>query len=108
MDVGKSKIGDLNGGAASALCYVLGIFFSFIPGIVLLIVDAENPYIKFNAIQSLVLSLVAAVLVCTVIVPIACLIFMIIGAIESNKGNLYKAPIVGDLCAKWADLPPAQ
>ena len=106
MDVGTSKISNMTGAAASSLGYILSIFFAFIPGIVLLVVDAENPYIKFNAIQSIVLMAAAYILACTVIVPIAAIIFTIIGAIESNKGNLYKAPLIGDLCAKWSNLPP--
>ncbi len=105
MQVGKSKVGDMDGNAASALCYIISIFVPFIPGIIYLVLDNENPYIKFNAIQSIVLMGLAYLLVCTVVAPIACLVFMIMAAIASNKGELYKAPVIGKLCAEWSKLP---
>jgi uncharacterized membrane protein len=68
MDTGKSALG-LDGNVTAAICYPIGIL-----AIICLIIDKENRFVKFHALQSLLLHVVIVVLgICLSI------IFMIIG-----------------------------
>jgi uncharacterized membrane protein len=70
MDTGKSALG-IDGNLAAALGYPIGIL-----AIICLIMDKENRFVKFHAIQSLLLH--AAVIVVWICVAI---LFMVIGII---------------------------
>jgi uncharacterized membrane protein len=107
----KSVFG-LNENMAAALAY-LGIFFS---GIVILVLERENKFVRFAALQSTVLFLpiflVMGVLNWFTWIPLLGLIFglasWLIGLVSflawlylmfsAYKGQAVKVPILGDMC----------
>ena len=91
-----------------ALCYVFG----FITGIIFLVLEKENKFIRFHAMQSLTIFL-TLFLITTVIgwIPIIGWIILILitplGFIlwillmyKAYKGERFKLPIVGDFAEK--------
>ena len=92
---------------AGLLCYLLGL----ITGIVFLIIEKENRFVRFHAFQSLavfgalfVLSLIAGFipvigrLISILLAPVG-LILWILLMVKAYQGERYKLPVVGD----WAE-----
>ena len=92
---------------AGLLCYLLGL----ITGVVFIIIEKENRYVRFHAFQSLavfgalfVLSLVAGVipvlgtLIGILLAPVG-LILWILLMVKAYQGERYKLPVAGD----WAE-----
>ena len=92
---------------AGLLCYLLGL----ITGIVFLIIEKENRFVRFHAFQSLavfgalfVLSLIAGfipvigTLVSILLAPVG-LILWILLMVKAYQGERYKIPLAGD----WAE-----
>lgn len=86
------------------LCYVLG----FITGILFLVLEKENKFVRFHAMQStavfIILFVVSVVfgmipLIGWVISPLIGLLFLILWLLlmyKAYKGEKYKLPVVGD------------
>jgi len=109
---------------AGTLCYVLG----FITGIVFFLIEKENEFVRFHAVQSIivfgglfVLNIILSILgVIVVAIPvlgpimsmlIGLLYFLIIVAglvawillmVKAYQGEKYKLPIAGDYAVKYA------
>ena len=92
---------------AGLLCYLLGL----ITGIVFLIIEKENRFVRFHAFQSLavfgalfVLSLIAGFipvigrLISILLAPVG-LILWILLMVKAYQGERYKIPLAGD----WAE-----
>jgi uncharacterized membrane protein len=92
---------------AGLLCYLLGL----ITGIVFLIIEKENRFVRFHAYQSLavfgalsVLSLVAGFIpligkpISFLLAPVG-LILWILLMVKAYQGERYKLPVAGD----WAE-----
>ena len=89
---------------AGLLCYVLG----WVTGIVFLVLEKENKFVRFHAMQSLVtflpLSVIALVFsfvpfiggVISSLIWIIELILWLILMFKAYKGEMYKLPVVGD------------
>jgi uncharacterized membrane protein len=75
MDSGKSALG-LDGNLAAALGYPIGII-----AIISLIMEKENRFVKFHALQSILLH--AVFVVCAIVLVIILVIFTIVGAAAS-------------------------
>ena len=92
---------------AGLLCYLLG----FVTGVVFLIIEKEDRYVRFHAFQSLavfgalfVLSIVARVIPLVggfigVLVGVGSLILWILLMVKAYQGERYKLPLAGD----WAE-----
>jgi uncharacterized membrane protein len=103
---GKSILG-LDQNLVGALAYVLGL----VTGIVILLVEPENRYVRFHAFQSTFTFLVVAVLFLMVMgLPVvswllatpfvlAVIVLWVFLMVKALNGERYKLPIVGD----WAD-----
>ncbi len=99
------------------LCYLVG----WITGIVFLIVEKENQFVRFHAIQSIVTFgayTVVSVLVSIVfgfipfvgaaiswLIGVAALILWILLMVKAYQGKMYKLPVAGDFAEK--QLKPA-
>src|ERR1044072_9855627 len=83
MDTGKSALG-LDGNVAAALGYPVGII-----AIICLIMDKENRFVKFHALQSILLH-VAFIVVAIVMWILGILLFLagIAAATATNSGAL--------------------
>ena len=89
---------------AGLLCYVLG----WVTGIVFLVLEKENKFVRFHAMQSLAtflpLSVIAVVFsfipfigsVISSLIWIIELILWLILMFKAYKGEMYKLPVVGD------------
>jgi len=90
------------------LCYLLG----FITGILFLILEKENKFVRFHAMQStvtfVVLFVISMVLwsipiigwVISPLISLLSLILWILLMYKAYQGEVYKLPIVGDLAEK--------
>ena len=105
----KSSTG-LNENVAGLLCYVLG----WISGIVFLILDQENKFVKFHALQSIIIFGVLSVLnsllgwipvlglIVGVISGILAFVLWILLMVKANQGERYKIKWAGDYAERWA------
>ncbi len=106
-DLGKSSTG-MQPNLAALLSYVLG----FITGLIFYFIEKENKYVRFHAMQSIVvfLALFVAQIVLGFIpilgwvlgflISIAAFILWIILMIKAYQGEYFKLPIAGDIAEK--------
>lgn len=92
---------------AGLLCYLLG----FVTGIVFLLIEKENKFVRFHAMQSTIvfggLFLVYIVLTVTIVLAILALplflvqlVLWILLMVKAYQGQMYKLPWVGDIAEK--------
>ena len=110
-DLGKSSTG-LDPNVAGLLSYVFG----FITGIIFLVLEKENKFVKFHAMQSTTLSLslfVASFVlvwipilgwIVLMVAQIASLIAWIVCMIKAFQKEYFKIPVIGDFAAKQVGL----
>ena len=125
MDTGKSALG-LDGNLAAALGYPIGII-----AIICLIMEKENRFVKFHALQS-ILYHVAAIIVFIVVVIVLVilsillalarvgelsallwLLYMVVflgyfaglifAAVKAYGGDYFKLPFIGNMAEKFAN-----
>ncbi len=106
-DLGKSSTG-IQPNVAALLSYVLGV----ITGIIFFVIEKENKFVKFHAMQSIcfaaglfVVSFVLAFIpvlgwIVALLLQLAALAFWVIVMIKAYQGQWYKLPVVGDIAAK--------
>jgi len=125
MDTGKSALG-LDGNLAAALGYPIGII-----AIISLIMEKENRFVKFHALQSVLYHAAAIVIFIGLVILLTILSIMlamaklgelsgllwllyfvvfvayvaglIYGAVKSYGGAEFKLPIVGNMAEKFAN-----
>jgi uncharacterized membrane protein len=110
---GKSSMG-LDANVAAALCYVL----TFVTGLVFYLIEKESRYVRFHAMQAILLGAVIIVLgivfsmlgamvgsLALILWPIwlllrlAFLVIWIICLVKAYQGKDFKLPIIGDTAA---------
>jgi len=101
---GKSSTG-LQPNVAGLLCYLVG----WVTGIVFLIIEKENQFVRFHAIQSIIvfgaLTVVNIILtfipiigwIVSVIIGIIAFILWILLMVRAYQGKRYKVPIAGNM-----------
>lgn len=94
----------LRANTAALLCYVLG----WVSGVVFLVLEQKNPFVRFHALQSTVtfgvLTVASAILSWIPIVGVAFsaiigvlgFILWIVGMVKAGNGNWWKVPWAGD------------
>ena len=99
---------DLDENVEGLLCYIVG----WITGIVFLVLEKENKFVRFHALQSLLTFLPLSVLawllgwipfvgwVLGVLVWILTAILWLILMFKAYRGEKYKLPLVGDIAEK--------
>lgn len=118
---GKSSTG-LDPKLGAFLAYFLSIFISFVGGLVIFLLERENKFIRFHALQSILFNVAVIVIsialviitVILVFVPIlgwvaAVVLWLVFGIgafvlwvvlmVKSLQGEYYKLPVIGD----WSD-----
>jgi len=125
MDTGKSALG-LDGNVAAALGYPIGII-----AIICLVMEKDNRFVKFHALQSILYHVAAAIVFVAIVmilailmivlsmisstlaalssllwllymlVVIAYIIGLIYTAVKAYNGENYMLPVVGNLADKW-------
>ena len=106
-DSGKASTG-IQPNMAGLLCYLAG----FVTGIIFLVIEKDNKFVRFHAMQSIfvfgglfVLQIVLSFIpfIGWILIPfvgIGALILWIILMIKAYNGETYKLPIVGDMAEK--------
>ena len=106
----KSSTG-LNENIAGLLCYVLG----WVSGIVFLLLERESKFVKFHAVQSIivfgVLSVVNSVLdwipviglIVGIISGILAFVLWILLMVKASQGERYKVKWAGDYAERWTE-----
>ena len=106
-DLGKSSLG-LDANVAACLSYVFGL----LSGIIFYVLEKENKFVKFHAMQSIVVF--GAVFVLGIILPfipviglillpivyIGSIVLWIFLMVKAYQGETFKLPIVGDMAEK--------
>jgi len=99
----------LDENVAGLLCYVLG----WITGIVFLLIEPKNKFVRFHAMQSIivfgVLSVASAILTWIPIIGgffawiigVLSFILWIVLMVKAYQGTRYKLPWSGNLAEKW-------
>jgi uncharacterized membrane protein len=105
----KTSIG-LEENVAGLLCYVLG----WVSGIVFLILEPKNNFVRYHAIQSIIvfgaISIAMAIFgwipiagtIINALLGILAFILWIILMLKAYRGTRYKLPVSGDMAEKWA------
>ncbi|MFC1709437.1 DUF4870 domain-containing protein [Candidatus Omnitrophota bacterium] len=106
-ELGKTSIG-LQANAAGTLCYLLG----WVTGLIFLLIEKENKYVKFHALQSIavfgILSVAMIVLpfipilgwIVMLIVPILSFVLWIVLMVKAYQGECFKIPFAGEFAEK--------
>ncbi|MFC1931402.1 DUF4870 domain-containing protein [Chloroflexota bacterium] len=106
----KSSTG-LAENVAGLLCYVLG----WISGLVFVLIEQENKFVRFHAMQSIyvfgVITLAGIILgwipligaVFSGIIWVVGVVLWIVLMIKAYQGAKYKLPWAGDLAEKWVN-----
>jgi uncharacterized membrane protein len=101
----------MNENTAGLLCYILG----WITGLIFLAMEKESKFVKFHAMQSLIVFLfLSAVVVFTPVIPLIGWIVSIVAwplgfvlwvflMYKAYKGEMYKLPVVGDFAERHAE-----
>ncbi len=106
-ELGKSSTG-LDANVAGLLCYIVGI----ITGILFLVLEKENRFVRFHAMQSTIVSgglIVVSVILSLVptlgalilgLLNIAALVLWIVCMVQAFQGQMFRIPVIGDIAAK--------
>ena len=110
-DLGKTSCG-MQPNFAALLSYVFG----FVTGLIFFLVEKENRFVRFHAMQSICFSLTMFVLsfvlvfipfigwIALPLVQFGGLILWIVFMIQAFQGKWFRAPVIGDFAAKQAGL----
>jgi len=105
----KTSMG-LQENVAGLLCYVLG----WITGLVFLLIEKDNKFVRFHAMQSIIVF--GALTVCSVVLgwipvfgivisgllSVLALVLWIVLMVKAYQGTRYKLPVAGDLAEQWS------
>ena len=101
---GKTASG-LDENLAGLLCYLFG----FVTGIIFFLLEKDNRYVRFHALQSIILSIAILVLnfalnfipflgaFLSFLLMIAALALWIFLMVKAYQGQKYKLPVIGDI-----------
>ncbi len=93
---------------AAALCYLVG----FVTGIIFLLVEKENKFVRFHAMQSTLLFLgivgvdillqlvpiLGALVVVFIVIPVSAILWLVL-MYKAYQGEEFKLPLVGQMAA---------
>ena len=106
-DLGKTSSG-LTPNVAGLLAYVLGL----VTGLIFVLIEKENKFVRFHAIQAIGLSLALTVagialsllpaigVALGMIVNLAGVVLWIVCMVKAYQGELFRVPVLGDIAAK--------
>ena len=90
----------------------------WLSGLIIYLLEKENRFVKFHAMQSLVIGVAEAILlivtgllmlvfigfICFPLVLAAALVIRIIIIMKANNGEYYKFPWLGEMADKWTKM----
>ena len=111
VDLGKTSSG-IQPNVAGLLAYVLGL----VTGIIFLVIEKENKFVRFHAVQAIVLSLGLTVggvvlgllpvigVALSLLINLGGLALWIVCMIKAYQGELFRIPVVGDIASKQVGI----
>lgn len=99
----------LDENVAGLLCYVLG----WVSGLVFILLEQENKFVRFHAFQSIIVFGVLTVAISILswipiiggflawLISLLCLVLWIVLMVKAYQGTRYKLPWSGDLAERW-------
>lgn len=93
---------------AGMLCYLFGV----ITGVVFILIEKKNRFVRFHALQSIFLSIVVIILntafnmipflgfMFSILLTPVVLILWIVLMVNAYQGKIFKLPIIGDMVEK--------
>ena len=101
--VGKSSTG-MDANLAALLSYILGL----LTGILFFVIEKDSKFVKFHAMQSILMSAALFVIGFVVLfipiiglfMPLVSLAIGIICMVQAYQGKWFKLPVIGDVAAK--------
>jgi uncharacterized membrane protein len=106
---GKTSMG-MEQNLEGLLCYVL----LWVTGIIFLVMEKDNKFVRFHAVQSIIVfgayTVLAIILsfvpvvgyIINVILGIAAFILWVILMMKAYQGTMYKLPVAGDLADQYS------
>jgi uncharacterized membrane protein len=106
-DLGKTSIG-MQPNLAALLSYLLGFF----TGIIFYLVEKENKFVRFHAMQSMVvfgflfvLSFLIGIVpiigwAISALISLASVVLWIVLMVKAYQGEFFKLPVIGDMAEK--------
>ena len=106
-DLGKTTV-KMQANLEALLCYALGV----VTGVIFLVMEKENKFVRFHAMQSVitfggifVLQIVIVVIpiIGWIIVPLLGIVWVILWIllmIKAYQGEQFKLPVIGDIAEK--------
>lgn len=103
-DENKKTVLGINENLEALLCYALG----WVSGLIFLLLEKDNAYVRFHALQALVtfgvlhiasfVILIIPILgvLLSFLIGILCVVLWVVLMVKSYKGERYKLPVVGD------------
>jgi len=79
----------------------------WLSGLIIYMLEKENRFVKFHAMQSLVIGVAEVILYIIAAIPviwIAALVIRIIIIMKANNGEYYKFPWLGEMSDKWTKM----
>ena len=106
QDLGKTSM-NLDPKLAALLSYLAG----FVTGIVFLLIEKDNKYVRFHAMQSTivsgglfvlqwVLAFIPFLMMLVPLIGLAGLVLWIVCMVKAYQGEKFKLPIVGDIAER--------
>jgi uncharacterized membrane protein len=104
QDLGKTSTG-IQANVAALLCYLVG----FISGIIFFLIEKDNKFVRFHAMQSIItfgaffvlqMVLIPFAIFLMPIVSVGSIILWIVLMIKAYQGETFKLPIIGDIAEK--------
>jgi uncharacterized membrane protein len=95
----------LDQNVAALLCYL----FTWVSGVIFLLIEKDNKFVRFHAMQSLITFLGLMVISMVpfigwaagiIIAPLSFILWIVL-MVKAFQGEKYKLPIVGDLAEKY-------
>ena len=97
----KSSTG-LEENVAGLLCYVVG----WITGLIFFLIEKDNKFVKFHAMQSIITfgacTILGFIPIVNWFIGIVALVLWILLMIKAYQGEKFKLPVIGDLAEKWS------
>lgn len=114
MNGEKTSTG-LQPNVAALLSYLLG----FVTGIIFLVIEKDNKFVRFHAMQStvtflplfvgqIVIGYIPIIGMLSILIGLLSLVLWIILMIKAYQGEMFKLPIAGDIADNFLNKPTGQ